>query len=138
MNTETLFEEAIKLSDHKQLGRSIRLLLDEWVYFFILDKPGSNTSVSNDSVTYIITTGKDNPIIIPCIDDGEDTLGVLYFTEELAIKMAEFDCKVGKMKCRKALEMMMSTSDITAVVLQSTNQYNVRMYNEDIDRFLSK
>lgn len=137
MTTEALFEQAIELSDHKQLGRSIRLLLDEWVYFFILDTPDSNTPVSTDNVTYIITTGKDNPINIPCIGDGKDWLGVLYFTKELAIKMAEFDCKVAKMKCRKALEMMRNNSDITAVVLQSTNQYNVRMYNEDIDRFLS-
>jgi hypothetical protein len=136
MNVESLFEEAIMKDDRDQLERSIELVMNEWLYFFMWEKPGKNTPASSENVVSIITTGKDNPISIPLIKDAEGGLGVLYFTQELAAKSAEFNCKVGKMKGRRALAMFKDLAGVDAVAIQSTNEYNVRIPIPEIERVL--
>jgi len=136
MNVESIFEEAIEKDDRDRLEKSIELVLNEWLYFFMWEKPGKNTPVSSKNIVSIITTGKDNPISIPLIKDSQGGLGVLYFTQELAVKSAEFNCKVGKMKGREALAMFKGLAGVDAVAIQSTNEYNVRMPIPEIERVL--
>jgi len=78
MNVESIFEDAIERDDRDQLEKSIELVLDEWLYFFMWERGEKNTPVSSGNVVSIITTGKDNPIFIPLIKDEEGGLGVLY------------------------------------------------------------
>ena len=100
------------------------------------EKPRINTTVSSENVVSIITTGKDNPISILLIKDSQGGLGVLYFTQELAVESAEFNCKVGKMKGRNALAMFKDLAGFDAVAIQSTNEYNVRIPIPEIERVL--
>ena len=136
MNVEDLFEEAIEQDDRDLLEKAIELLLDEWLYFFMWEKDGIDTPASSGNVVRVITTGKDNPISIPLISNKQSTLGVLYFTNQLAVNSAEFNCKVGKMKGRKALAMFKDIAGVDAVAIQSTNQYNVRLPLSEIERVL--
>ena len=136
MNAESLFEEAIKKDDFVKLEKSIKLVLDEWLYFFMWEKEGKDTPVSTENVVSVISVGKDNPISIPLIKDDQGGLGVLYFTQELAVKSAEFNCKVGKMKGRNALAMFKGMAGVDSVAIQSTNEYHVRMPLQEIERVL--
>jgi len=106
------------------------------LYFFMWEKPGTDTPVSSENVVSIITTGKDNPISIPLIKDSQGVTGVLYFTQEMAVKCAEFNCKIAKMKGRKALAMFKDLAGVDAVAIQSTNEYNVRIPIPEIERVL--
>ena len=90
MNTEGLFEEAIEQHDGEKLESSIELVLDEWMYFFMWEKDGTDTPVSTENVVSIITTGKDNPVSIPLIEDSHGKLGVLYFTQKLCLLSFNF------------------------------------------------
>ena len=136
MNVESLFEEAIIQYDRDNLEKSIELVLDEWLYFFMWEKEGKNTPVSSGNVVSIITSGKENPVSIPLIKDKQGAFGVLYFTKQLAVESAEFNCKVGQMKGRKALAMFKGMAGVDAVAIQSTNQYNVRIPISEIERVL--
>jgi len=100
------------------------------------EKDGRNTPASSGNVVSVITTGKDNPVSIPLISNKQGTLGVLYFTKQLAVSSAEFNCIVAKMKGRKALAMFKGMAGVDAVAIQSTNQYNVRIPLSEIERVL--
>ena len=63
MNTESLFEEAIKKDDFVKLEKSIKLVLDEWLYFFMWEKEGKDTPVSTENVVSVISVGKDLSLI---------------------------------------------------------------------------
>ena len=136
MTPETLFDESVETDDDDKLEKSIELVMEEWVYFFIFEKEGMNTPVSTDKVDYIITTSKENPINIPLIKDDNGVNGVIYFTSEFAVKSAEFNCKVAKMKGSKALQLFLDQSAIDAVYLQSSNN-NVHIPKNEIRRLLA-
>ncbi|WP_257274941.1 hypothetical protein, partial [Endozoicomonas sp. SESOKO4] len=94
MDLENLFEEAVDENDSEKLEKFLQLLMKEWVYFFLLETGGRDTPVSTDKVEHIITTGKDNPINVPTINNEDGSHGVIYTNMELALNCAEFRCKV--------------------------------------------
>lgn len=135
-NAEALFDESIASDDNEKLEKSVQLTLDEWVYFFMFERDGRNTPVSTKGIEYIVPTGKEYPINIPLVKDSNGVNGVIYFTLEFAIKSAEFNCKIGKMKGNNALKMFLRLSDLDAVYLQSSN-YHVRISKPEMRRFLT-
>lgn len=136
MDLEKLFEEAIDEDDSEKLERFLKLLMGRWVYFFLLETDGKDTPISSGNVEYIITTGKDNPINIPTINDENGNHGVIYTNGDLAVNSAEFHCKVGKMRGIKAFEMFRDISSIDAVYVQSTT-CNVRIPQNEIRRLIA-
>lgn len=136
MTPEALFDESVDTDNEVKLEKSIELTMGAWVYFFIFEKEGVNTPVSTDKVDYIITTSKENPINIPLIKDSSGVNGVIYFTSEIAVKFAEFNCRVAKMKGKKALQLFLDLSAIDAVYLQS-DYNNVRIPKNEIRRLLA-
>lgn len=131
-----LFEEAVSENDSRKLEEFLELLMNEWVYFFLFEADGKNTPASSGNVERIISTGKDNPINIPAINDENGNNGVLYTNRELAVNSAEFTCKVGKMKGVKAFEMFLGVSSIDAVYVQSNN-CNVHIPKNEIERLVA-
>ena len=72
--------------------------MSRWVFFLLLEKKGQDTPISSGNIEHIISTGKANPINIPTINDENGNNGVIYTNSDLAVKSAEFKCKIGKMK----------------------------------------
>lgn len=136
MNIEKLFEEAIEENDSIKLKEFLDVLMGRWVFFFLLEKEGKDTPISSSNVEHIISTGKNNPINIPTIDDENGNNGVIYTNSDLAVKSAEFKCKVGKMKGVKAFEMFRDIASINAVYVQS-DTCNVRIPKKEIERLIT-
>ncbi|MCJ8314901.1 MAG: hypothetical protein HRU38_22360 [Saccharospirillaceae bacterium] len=136
MKLEKLFEDAVNENDTNKLEEFLQLLMGEWVYFFLFETDGKDTPVSSENITYIISTGKDNPINIPLMNDENGCSGVIYTNSELAVNSAEFNCKVGKMKGVKAFELFLNLSIIDAVYVQS-NSCNVHIPKTEIKRLLA-
>lgn len=135
MAAESLFDESIAEDNEEKLQKSLQLIMREWVYFFFFEKEGVNTPASTSKVAHVIVTGKDNPINVPLIQNSDGTCGVIYFTGEFAVKSAEFNCRVAKMKGRKALELFYGMPVIDAVCLQSEKNY-LRISKPQIGRLL--
>lgn len=62
--------------------------------------------------------------------------GIIYTNSEVAVKLAELKCKVGKMKGVKAFEMFLGISSIDAVYVQS-NACNVHIPKNEIKRLVA-
>ena len=60
-------------------------------------------------------TSKDNPILIPMIENTHGCNGVVYTNPALAIKSAEFNCKIGKLRGRDAFKMFYGLNDLDRV-----------------------
>lgn len=88
MDLEKLFEEAVIENDSKKLNKFLQLLKNEWVYFFLLETIGRDAPSNTDKVEHIITTGKNNPINIPTINNEDGCNGVIYTNMELALNSA--------------------------------------------------
>ena len=86
MNIEKLFKEAVDENDSIKLKEFLDVLMNRWVFFFLLEKKGQDTPISSGNVEYIISTGKDNPINIATIYDENGNNGVIYTNIDLAIK----------------------------------------------------
>ena len=136
MKLEKLFEDAVDENDSNKLEEFLQILMGEWVYFFLFETGGKDTPVSTENITHIISTGKDNPINIPFINDENGNSGVIYTNSELAVKSAEFNCKVGKMKGIKTFELFLNVPVIDAVYVQS-NSCNVHIPKTEIKRLLA-
>tara|TARA_R110001599_G_scaffold300915_1_gene506299 strand:+ start:88 stop:507 length:420 start_codon:yes stop_codon:yes gene_type:complete len=136
LKLEKLFEDAVNENDSGKLEEFLELLLDDWVYFFLFETEGKDAPISSDEITHIISTGKDNPINIPTINDENGNNGVIYTNSELTVNSAEFKCKVGKMKGVKAFEMFLGISSIDAVYVQSNN-CNVHISKNEIQRLVA-
>ena len=110
--------------------------MGRWVFFLILEKEGQDTPISSGNVEHIIFTGKNNPINIPTINDRNGNNGVIYTNSDLAVKSAEFKCRIGKMKGLKAFEMFRDIASINAVYVQS-GTCNVHITKREIERLVS-
>ncbi|NRB37727.1 MAG: hypothetical protein HRU20_04570 [Pseudomonadales bacterium] len=135
MDLEKLFEDAVDEDDSEKLEKFLELLMDCWVFFFLLEKEGQDTPISSENVEQIIFTGKDNPINIPTISDESGNNGVIYTNSDLAERSAEFKCKVGRMRGIKALEMFLDIPSIDAVYIQC-DTCNVHIPKNEIRRII--
>ncbi len=136
MKLEKIFEDAVNENDSGKLEYFLGLLMNDWVYFFLFETAEKNTPISSGNIVHIISTGKNNPINIPTINDANGNNCVIYTNSELAVKLAETKCKVGKMKGVKAFEMFLSMSKIDAIYIQSNN-CNIHIPKNEIQRLVA-
>ena len=111
MDIEKLFEEVIESNDDYIADHLFDALLDSWVYFYFHETNGKDTKPGKGNVDVVIFTGKDNPINVPMVENESGSNGVVYTNSDLALRMAEFDCKIGKMRGINAFQMLSATKD---------------------------
>jgi len=137
VDIEKLFEEVIDTDDDKTSNLLLDALLDHWVHFFFYETNGKDTKPGKGNVDVVIFTGKDNPINLPMIDNELGRNGVIYTNPELAISLAEFDCKVGKMRGKAALEMLYGTKDVSGIYIQA-NYGNIHLNKAKISEVIGQ
>ena len=121
MSIEKLLEEAVYDGDLDKLEKFLELIMDEWVFFFLHESQGKNTPISSGNIERIISINKENPINLLTISNEAGNNGVIYTSSDLAVSLAEVDCKVGKMKGRKAFKMFLGIPDVDGVYIQATS-----------------
>jgi hypothetical protein len=137
MGIEKLFEEVIDTDDEEASNLLLDALLDHWVYFFFHETNGKDTKPGKENVDVVIFTGKYNPINFPMIENELGCNGAIYTNSELAISLAEFDCKVGKMRGKTALEMLYGIKDISGVYVQA-NYGNIHLNKAKIAELIGQ
>lgn len=136
LNIDKLFEDAVDENDTAKLEQYLQLLMDKWVFFVLLETGNNNTPVSSGNVEHIITSSKENPIKHLTINNEMGNNAVIYTSCDLAERLAEIDCKIGKMKGVKAFQMFLNMSSIDAVYVQADN-CNVRIPKSEIARLIT-
>ena len=130
MDIEKLMEEVIDGDDDNKYASFIDAILDHWVYFFFNEKDGSDTKPGKGNVEVVLFTSKDNPILVPFVENEQGINGVLYTNSDLAIRSAEFNCKVGKMRGKNAFKMFFDVKCIDSIYIQG-NYGRVRPSNQE-------
>jgi len=121
MNTENLLDEIITEYDQDKVNILFELLDDEWLYFFFNEKNGTVASHRDKNIVKIVSVNKDNPITVPLIVNENGSNGVLYTNIDLAIKLAEFDCTVGKMKGKNVFDFYYGMENVDGVYIQGNS-----------------
>lgn len=119
MDIELLFEEVIESKDDEIPAEFFEAILDHWVYFYFHETNDKDTKPGKGNVDVVIFTGKDNPINVPMVENELGRNGVVYTNSDLALRSAEFVCKVAKMRGIKALEMFYATKEFGGLYIQS-------------------
>lgn len=123
MDIEILFEEIIELGNDERSIQLFEALLDHWVYFYFHETGGKDTKPGKGNVDVVIFTGKGNPINLPMVENDLGRNGVVYTNSDLALRLAEFDCKVGKMRGINAFEMLYATKEFGGLYIQANYGY---------------
>ena len=119
MDIEELFEEIIDSDDSNNESQLFHALLDHWVYFYFHETNGKDTKPGKGNVDVVIFTGKDNPINVPMVENELGRNGVVYTNSELALRMAQFHCKVGKMRGINAFRMFYAVKEFGGLYIQA-------------------
>jgi len=119
VDIEKLFEEAIESNDDYIADQLFNALLDSWVYFYFHETNGKDTKPGKGNVDVVIFTGKDNPINVPMVENESGRNGVVYTNSDLALRMADFDCKIGKMRGINAFQMLSATINFGGLYIQA-------------------
>ena len=119
MDIEKLFEEVIESNDDNIANHLFDAFLDSWVYFYFHETNGKDTKPGKGNVDVVIFTDKDNPINVPMVENESGRNGVVYTNSDLALRMAEFDCKIGKMRGINAFQMLLATRDFGGLYIQA-------------------
>ena len=121
MDVEEGLRKIISDNNAEYLDEFLDVIVEKWLYFLFMEPEGENTPASSGNVISILTTNKENPINIPLVKNEDGTFGVLYTNEKLAIAGAEFSCKTGHMKGRKAFKLFYETKGIDSVYIVGTH-----------------
>jgi len=119
VDIEKLFEEVIESNDDNIANHLFDALLDSWVYFYFHETNGKDTKPGEGNVDVVIFTDKNNPINVPMVENESGRNGVVYTNSDLALRMAEFDCKIGKMRGINAFQMLLTTRDFGGLYIQA-------------------
>lgn len=119
MDIEKLFEEVIESNNDNIANHLFDALLDSWVYFYFHETNGKDTKPGEGNVDVVIFTDKNNPINVPMVENESGRNGVVYTNSDLALRMAEFDCKIGKMRGINAFQMLLATRDFGGLYIQA-------------------
>lgn len=119
MDIEKLIEKAIESNDDYIANHLFDALLDSWVYFYFHETNGKDTKPGKGNVDVVVFTGKDNPINVPMVENESGRNGVVYTNSDLALRMAEFNCKIGKMKGINAFKMLSATINFGGLYIQA-------------------
>jgi hypothetical protein len=96
-----------------------KAILDHWVYFFFNETNGTDTKPGKGNIDVVLFTSEKNPILVPLVENDQGTNSVIYTNSELAVKSAEFNCKVGKMKGENAFKMFCEMKNLNSIFIQS-------------------
>jgi hypothetical protein len=119
VDIEKLFEEVIESIDDNIANHLFDAVLDSWVYFYFHETNGKDTKPGKGNVDVVIFTDKDNPINVPMVENESGRNGVVYTNSDLALRVAEFDCKIGKMRGINAFQMLLATRDFGGLYIQA-------------------
>jgi len=119
VNIEKLFEEIIESDDSTNEQHLFVTLLEHWVYFYFHETNGKDTKPGRGNVEIVIFTGKDNQINVPMVENELGRNAVVYTNSDLALRMAQFDCKVAKMRGINAFEMFYATKEFGGLYIQA-------------------
>lgn len=123
MGIEELLKEIIDGDKNNVTNIFFKTILDSWVYFFFNETNGSDTRPGIGNVEVVLFTSKDNPILVPLIENDQGANGVIYTNLKLAVDSAEFNCKVGKTKGRNAFKMFYEIEKVDGIIIQSNYGY---------------
>jgi len=137
VDIEKLFEEVIESNDDYIADHFFDALLDNWVYFYFHEKKGKDTKPGEGNVDVVIFTGKDNPINIPMIENESGINGVVYTNSDLALRMAQFNCKIGKMRGINAFEMFYAMKEFGGLHILSDYGY-IHLNKEQVAEVMGK
>lgn len=119
VDIENLFEKVIGSEECLNENILYDALLGKWVYFYFHESNGKDTKPGIGNVDVVIFTGENNPINVPMVENEFGRNGVLYTNFDLALRMAEFDCKVGKMRGINAFQMFYDTKEFGGLYIQA-------------------
>ena len=117
MGIEKLIEDVIESDKNETLF--FEVLLDHWVYFYFHETNGKDTKPGKENVDVVIITDKDNPVNLPMVENELGRNGVIYTNSDLAVRLAEFDCKIGKMRGLNAIKMLYATRSFGGLYIQA-------------------
>lgn len=137
MDIEVEFEEIIKSGNGERSIQLFEALLNHWVYFYFHETNGKDTKPEKGNVDVVIFTGKDNPINLPMVENKQGRNGVVYTNSDLALRLTEFDCKVGKMRGINAFEMLYATKGFGGIYIQ-TNYGHIHLDKEKVAEIIGK
>ena len=136
MNKDRLFEEAVDEDDPDKLELFLQKFMSRWAFFYIKEASDYKLPVSSGNVEQIVTVGEGLPINFLTISNEHGNNVVIYTNCDLAVGLAEIDCKIGKMKAGKAFEMYLNNSRIDGVYVQSNN-CNVHIPKIELQRLVA-
>lgn len=119
MNIEKLFEAIIESGDSTNEKHLFVALLEHWVYFYFHETNGKDTKPGKGNVEAVIFTGKDNQINVPMVENELGRNAVVYTNSDLALRMAQVDCKVAKMRGINAFEMFYAIKEFGGLYIQA-------------------
>ena len=137
VDIEKLLEEIIDDDVNERLDELLAAISDRWVYFFFNESGDADTRPSHGNVEVVLFTTKDNPILVPLVENRRGCNGVIYTNLELAIRSAEFDCKIAKMRGRNAFRFFSDIQDLDSVYIQG-DYGNVRPSNKQFSHLCTK
>jgi hypothetical protein len=117
VDIEKLIEDVIESDKNETLF--FEVLLEHWVYFYFHETNGKDTKPGKENVDVVIFTGKDNTVNLPMVENELGRNGVIYTNSDLAVRLAEFGCKVGKMRGLNAIKMLSATKDFGGLYIQA-------------------
>ena len=123
VDIEELMVEIIDGDKNNKTELLFKTILERWVYFFFNETNDSDTKPGKGNVDVVLFTNEENPILVPLIENDQGTNGVVYTNSKLAVKSAEFNCKVGKMKGKNAFKMFYEMKNLNSVFIQSNHGY---------------
>jgi hypothetical protein len=137
VDIEVEFEEIIKSGKGERSIQLFEALLNHWVYFYFHETNGKDTKPEKGNVDVVIFTGKDNPINLPMVENKLGRNGVVYTNSDLALRLTEFDCKVGKMRGINAFEMLYATKGFGGIYIQA-NYGHIHLDKEKVAEIIGK
>jgi len=117
VDIEKLIEDVIESDKNETLF--FEVLLEYWVYFYFHETNGKDTKPGKENVDVVIFTGKDNTVNLPMVENELGRNGVIYTNSDLAVRLAKFGCKVGKMRGLNAIKMLSATKGFGGLYIQA-------------------
>ena len=123
VDIDKVIEEIAEKYDQQKVDKLFSYLLNQWIYFFYLERDGEDAKPCQGNVEVILKVDKENPIDIPYVETDEGNFGVLYTNAKLSKKLAEFKCKIGKMKGKNAFSMFSGIEKLDGVCIQGNTAH---------------
>jgi len=136
LNIDRIFEEAVDEGDSNKLELFLQKFMGKWTFFYIEEASDYMLPISSGNVERIVTVSKEYPINFLTIANEFVNNVVIYTSCNLALSLAETECKIGKMKAAKAFEMYINNSSIDGVYVQSNN-CNVHIPKKELQRLVA-